>query len=134
MGNSSPFPHCSGPFLNSDSRFSSTSGKSTRRSAWSSSRRIPAVPWRLPGLANRVKEILPDALEVRLEYPRIEEPATSEDGAAEPGADSAAVPATATDPVQRLEAYYRREHGADLPAALAELFRRLYEEVVRETA
>ena len=71
---------------------------------------------------------------MRLEYPRLEEPARSEDGATEPGIDAAAVPATAADPVQRLEAYYRREHGADLPPALAELFRRLYEEVVRETA
>src|SRR5439155_25267281 len=73
------------------------------------------VPAPAPGLANRVKEILPDALEVRLEYPPLEEPATSEDGAAEPSTDAAAVPATAADPVQRLEAYYRREHGADLP-------------------
>ena len=81
-----------------------------------------------------MKEILPDALEVRLEYPRLEEAARSEDGATEPGTDAAAVPAAAADPVQRLEAYYRREHGADLPPALAELFRRLYEEVVRETA
>ena len=92
------------------------------------------VPAPAPGLVNRVKEILPDALEVRLEYPRLEEPVTSEDCATEPGTDAAAVPVAAVDPVQRLEAYYRREHGADLPPALAELFRRLYEEVVRETA
>jgi hypothetical protein len=44
------------------------------------------------------------------------------------------VPATVIEPVQRLQAYYRREHGADLPPALAELFTRLYEEVMRETA
>ncbi len=92
------------------------------------------VPAPAPGLANRVKEILPDALEVRLEYPRLEEPMTSEDGAGEPATDGAAIPATVADPVQRLQAYYRREHGADLPPALAELFTRLYEEVVRETA
>ena len=92
------------------------------------------VPAPAPGLANRVKEILPDALEVRLHYPRVEEAATSDDGAAEPRDDGTVVPATAIDPVQRLHAYYRREHGADLPPALAELFTRLYEEVVRETA
>ena len=92
------------------------------------------VPAPAPGLANRVKEILPDALEVRLDYPRVEAPATSEDGTAEAGHDGTAVPATAIEPVQRLQAYYRREHGADLPPALAELFTRLYEEVMRETA
>ncbi len=81
-----------------------------------------------------MKEILPDALEVRLHYPRVEEAATSDDGAAEPRDDGTVVPATAIDPVQRLHAYYRREHGADLPPAIAELFTRLYEEVVRETA
>ncbi len=94
------------------------------------------VPAPAPGLAHRVKEILPDALEVRLQYPRLEEPTvtgTSEDGAAEPGTDGASA-ASSADPVQRLQAYYRREHGADLPPALAELFTRLYEEVVRETA
>jgi exonuclease SbcD len=94
------------------------------------------VPAPAPGLANRVKELLPDALEVRLEYPRRDEATvtgTGEDRAAEPGTDGASVPPT-TDPVQRLQAYYGREHGADLPPALAELFTRLYEEVVRETA
>jgi exonuclease SbcD len=92
------------------------------------------VPAPAPGLANRVKEILPDALEVRLDYPRVEAPATSEGGTAEAGHDGTAVPATVIEPVQRLQAYYRREHGADLPPALAELFTRLYEEVMRETA
>jgi exonuclease SbcD len=92
------------------------------------------VPAPAPGLANRVKEILPDALEVRLDYPRVEAPATSEDGTAESGHDGITVPATAIEPVQRLQAYYRREHGADLPPAIAELFTRLYEEVVSETA
>ncbi len=94
------------------------------------------VPAPAPGLANRVKEILPDALEVRLQYPRLEQPTvtgTSEDGAAEPGTDGAPA-ASSADPVQRLQAYYRREHGAELPPALAELFTRLYEEVVHETA
>ncbi|MGH7338858.1 MAG: exonuclease SbcCD subunit D, partial [Candidatus Rokuibacteriota bacterium] len=74
------------------------------------------VPAPAPGLANRVKEILPDALEVRLQYPRVEEPAitaTGDDRAAEPGADGAVVSATAVDPIQRLQAYYRREHAAD---------------------
>jgi len=92
------------------------------------------VPAPAPGLANRVKEILPDALEVRLHYPRVEEPETSEDGAVQAGDGGTAGPATASDPVERLRAYYRREHGADLPPAVAELFTRLYEEVMRETA
>ncbi len=92
------------------------------------------VPAPAPGLANRVKELLPDALEVRLHYPRVDEPATSVDGAAESGDDGTVEPATATDPVRRLRAYYQREHGADLPPPIAELFTRLSEEVVRETA
>jgi hypothetical protein len=40
----------------------------------------------------------------------------------------------AIEPVQRLATFYRREHGADLPPAITELFTRLYEEVMRETA
>lgn len=92
------------------------------------------VPAPAPGLANRVKEILPDALEVRLDYPRAEASATSEDGPAESAHAETAGPAPAIEPVRRLEAYYRREHGADLPPAVAQLFTRLYEEVMRETA
>jgi hypothetical protein len=92
------------------------------------------VPAPAPGLANRVKEILPDALEVRLDYPRAEASATSEDGPAESAHAETAGPAPAIEPVRRLEAYYRREHGADLPPAIAQLFTRLYEEVMRETA
>ena len=92
------------------------------------------VPAPAPGLANRVKEILPDALEVRLDYPHAEVSATSEDGPAESAHVETAGPAPAIEPVRRLEAYYRREHGADLPPAIAQLFTRLYEEVMRETA
>jgi exonuclease SbcD len=94
------------------------------------------VPAPAPGLASRVKEVLPDALEVRLEYPRLEEPTVtgaSDDDAPDLSVDCASASPTA-DPVQRLQCYYRREHGADLPQALAELFTRLYEEVMRETA
>jgi exonuclease SbcD len=93
-----------------------------------------SVPAPAPGLATRVKEILPDALEVRLDYPRVEAPATSEEVTAGSGQYGTAGPAPAVEPVQRLETYYRREHAADLPPAIAELFTRLYEEVMRETA
>jgi exonuclease SbcD len=90
------------------------------------------VPAPAPGLANRVKEILPNALEVRLDYPRVEATATSEGGTAE--SEGTAEPVPAIEPVQRLATFYRREHGADLPPAITELFTRLYEEVMRETA
>jgi DNA repair protein SbcD/Mre11 len=67
-----------------------------------------------PGLAQRVKEILPDALEVSLFYPRQELAVTVEPASREP--------------LDLLRAYYAREHGAALPEEMGDLFRRLYEE------
>jgi exonuclease SbcD len=66
-----------------------------------------------PGLAQRVKEILPDALEVNLAYPR-------------QGPTQIATP-RGHEPIELLRAYYTREHGADLPEAMATLFQQFYE-------
>ena len=66
-----------------------------------------------PGLAQRVKEILPDVLEVSLAYPRQEPPPS----AAPEG----------REPIDLLRAYYTREHAAELPAEMVTLFQRLYE-------
>lgn len=67
-----------------------------------------------PGLAQRVKEILPDALEVSLAYPRQEPPPS-------PAPEG-------REPIDLLRAYYTREHTAELPAEMVTLFQRLYEE------
>ncbi len=68
----------------------------------------------MPGLAQRVKEILPDALEVMLDYPRRE-------------LEPSSVPAS-REPVDLLRAYYTRERGAELPEGMVALFQRLYDE------
>lgn len=68
----------------------------------------------VPGLAQRVKEILPDALEVMLDYPRHE-----------PGPSSG--PAS-REPLDLLRDYYTRERGAELPEGMVALFQRLYDE------
>jgi len=69
-----------------------------------------------PGLAQRVKEILPDALEVMLDYPRRELVASSGPAGREP--------------LDLLRAYYNRERGAELPEGMVALFQRLYDEEV----
>ena len=77
-----------------------------------------------PGLVARVKEILPNTLEVRCVYTEATPPEDVPGDA----------PADVRDPAARLRAYYRREHGAELPDAIAALFTELYEEALRETA
>jgi exonuclease SbcD len=73
-----------------------------------------------PGLAQRVKEILPDALEITLDYPRRElEQTVSPNG---------------REPIDLLRAYYTRERSAELPDEMAALFQRLYEEELHATS
>ncbi len=73
----------------------------------------------LPGLAEQVKELLPNALEVSLEYPR----------------ESRAVEAQASrvggDPSDLFARYYEGKNQAPAPPALRQLFRSLYEEARR---
>ena len=84
-----------------------------------------------PGLVARVKEILPDALEVRCVYTEAPPPIGA-DGAGQ--ADDAAAQGSSLDPATRLRAYYRQTRGQELPEAIAALFTQLYEEALRENA
>jgi hypothetical protein len=79
-----------------------------------------------PGLSARVKEVLPDTVEVRCVYTE----APPDDGGAGQGLDAVG----RLDPASRLRAYYRQTRGVDLPGPIAALFAQLHEEVVRETA
>lgn len=72
-----------------------------------------------PGLAQRVKEILPDALEVMLDYPRREPDQT--------------LPPAGREPVDLLRAYYTRERSAEFPGEMMTLFQLLYDEELHAT-
>lgn len=74
-----------------------------------------------PGLADRVREILPDALEVRLDYAR-EDP------------ERRASDLRRLTPRQLFERYFREAHGAPPAAEAAKLFDELYEEVTGAAA
>jgi exonuclease SbcD len=69
----------------------------------------------LPGLADQVREILPNALEVRLEYERDE-------------ADGGRVDVKALTPRELFQRYHRDRYGADPDAQLLDLFDRLLDE------
>ena len=77
----------------------------------------------VPGLAERVKELLPNALEVAVEYPR---PAGAGDAVA-----GAAETRVGMDPTRLFAEYYRRRNKADAPDELRSLFAELYEEASR---
>jgi exonuclease SbcD len=70
----------------------------------------------LPGLADQVREILPNAVEVRLEYAR-------------EAADERPVDVAALAPRELLQRYHRDRHGAEAEAELLDLFDRLLDEV-----
>jgi DNA repair protein SbcD/Mre11 len=74
-----------------------------------------------PGLADQVKERLPNALDVTVDYPRTDAPLA---GAGES-------PRTGQEPLELFRRYYRQRHEADLPRELAALFQSLYEEAAR---
>ncbi len=69
-----------------------------------------------PGLADRVREILPNALEIRLDYPR-------EDGAKRPDA------LRRLSPRDLFARYYRERHGASADDLVMNLFDELLDEV-----
>ena len=62
-----------------------------------------------PGIADRVREELPNALDVHLVYERVEHEATGE-------------PVSSLRPRDQFVAYYRRQHGAEPPAPVLEAF------------
>jgi exonuclease SbcD len=70
----------------------------------------------LPGLADQVREILPNAVEVRLEYARDE-------------ADGRRVDAAALAPRELLQRYHQDRYGAAAETELLDLFDRLLDEV-----
>jgi exonuclease SbcD len=69
-----------------------------------------------PGLADQVREILPNALEVRLEYPRQD-------------AERRAGELRRLTPRQLFARYYRERHGTDVDDQVVKLFDELLEEV-----
>jgi exonuclease SbcD len=78
-----------------------------------------------PGLAAAVKDLLPDALEIRQVYPTPPEaPAAARPGAA---------PGAALAPTELLRSYYREARRAELPADVAQLFARLHQEALDAT-
>jgi exonuclease SbcD len=74
----------------------------------------------LPGLAERVKELLPNALDVTVDHPR---PA---DGAASPADGRVRL-----EPGRLFATYYEHRNGAPPPPALQGLFESLFEEASR---
>ena len=63
----------------------------------------------VPGLADRIREALPNALDVHLDYER-------------PDADSQAEPVSSLRPRDQFEAYFRAQHGAEPSAEILEAF------------
>jgi DNA repair protein SbcD/Mre11 len=69
----------------------------------------------VPGINDRVKELLPNALEVKLDYPPTERQSVTLSGA---------------DPVTLFTSYYTRFRGGDPAAEVTSLFSMLYEEAI----
>jgi exonuclease SbcD len=63
----------------------------------------------VPGLADRIREAVPNALDVHLDYER-------------PEATSPAEPVSSLRPRDQFEAYFRAQHGADPSASILEAF------------
>ena len=75
----------------------------------------------VPGLAEQVKELLPNALDVTVDHPR-DEPEDEAD---------AGVSRAQLEPAELFSRYYERKNGAPPSPELRKLFRSLYEEVRR---
>jgi len=70
-----------------------------------------------PGLVDDVREVLPNAVEVRLEYERQDQERRSDDF-------------RHLTPAKQFARYYRQRHGADPAEQVTKLFAELFEEVV----
>ena len=70
----------------------------------------------VPGLAEQVRELLPNAVEVTLDYPRV---AAGKDGHGS---------STALPPGELFARFYERKNGSPPAPELARLFHDLYEE------
>jgi exonuclease SbcD len=97
------------------------------RSAWL--RVVVDVPAPAPGLAAVVKDLLPDALEIRQEYPA---PPGSppRPGPAASMPEVTAGGAARLAPTELLRSYYRETRRAELPEEMAQLFARLHQEAL----
>jgi len=73
-----------------------------------------------PGLAEQVKELLPNALDVTVDHPR--------NGTDDPPAEG---PRTQLEPAELFARYYQRKNGASPSEELQKLFRTLYDEARR---
>lgn len=96
------------------------------RGAWL--RVVVEVPAPTPGLAPLVKDFLPDALEIRQEYPAQADSQPRTRTAAVVGGDTSSVQDLA--PTELLRGYYRETRNAELPEEMAQLFGRLYQEAL----
>lgn len=72
----------------------------------------------VPGIADTLRELLPDAIEIQLDYPRTEVAVPELSGA---------------DPQELFRRFYTHQHGSDPPDEVSKLFRCLYEEEVNAT-
>jgi hypothetical protein len=72
----------------------------------------------MPGLAEQVKELLPNALDVSVDHPRDAREIESE----------RQDPRTRLDPGELFETYYERKNGVPPSPELRKLFHALYEE------
>jgi exonuclease SbcD len=75
----------------------------------------------VPGLAEQVKELLPNALDVAVDYPREVPESDTDTGGSR----------TQLEPAELFSRYYERKNGAPPSPELRKLFRSLYEEVRR---
>jgi exonuclease SbcD len=78
------------------------------------------APGPLPGLAAQVREILPSALDVSVDHPRLAPPR-----------EGGEMRRTGLEPAELFRSYYRRRHQADSPPELVRLFEAIYEEARR---
>jgi exonuclease SbcD len=70
----------------------------------------------VPGIAERVRDALPNAVDVKLKYERGEEP-------------PAGAPVSSLQPRDQFVSYYRRQHGVDeVPPAILSAFDEVHEE------
>jgi exonuclease SbcD len=75
----------------------------------------------MPGLAEQVKELLPNALDVTVDHPRDEGVDAGDEGASR----------TRLEPGELFTRYYERKNGAPPSEELSKLFQSLYEEAQR---
>jgi exonuclease SbcD len=73
----------------------------------------------LPGIADRVREFLPNALHIKVDLPELPE--------------SSVVVNSGADPVELFQNFYKLRYKSELPEGVAGLFRNLYEEEIHAT-